>query len=62
MCLRYSFQTTDQLFLVMDFVNGGEMFTHLAKDSTFSNERSRFYAAEVVLGATPNEFSSTNEN
>jgi len=50
MCLRYSFQTSDQLYLVMDFVNGGEMFTHLAKEGTFSNERARFYAAEVVLG------------
>eukprot|EP01117_Protostelium_nocturnum_P020434 TRINITY_DN918_c0_g2_i1.p1 TRINITY_DN918_c0_g2~~TRINITY_DN918_c0_g2_i1.p1 ORF type:complete len:455 (-),score=106.78 TRINITY_DN918_c0_g2_i1:124-1488(-) len=47
--LVYSFQTTDKLYLVMDFVNGGEMFFHLQKDKRFSEERSRFYAAEILL-------------
>jgi serine/threonine protein kinase len=50
MNLRYSFQTPDQLYLVMDFVNGGEMFQHLQVEGTFNNERAKFYAAEIVLG------------
>eukprot|EP01122_Echinamoeba_exundans_P001320 TRINITY_DN11399_c0_g1_i1.p1 TRINITY_DN11399_c0_g1~~TRINITY_DN11399_c0_g1_i1.p1 ORF type:complete len:456 (-),score=140.36 TRINITY_DN11399_c0_g1_i1:140-1507(-) len=50
MCLRFSFQTVDQLYLVMDFVNGGEMFQHLQNDGTFPNDRSRFYSAEIILG------------
>lgn len=50
MCLHYSFQTPDKLYLVMDFVNGGEMFYHLQQVHTFDNERAKFYAAEIVLG------------
>ena len=33
----------------MDFLNGGEMFTHLRKNIKFSEKRARFYAAEMVL-------------
>ena len=33
----------------MDFVNGGELFYHLKRESRFSEERARFYAAECVL-------------
>jgi len=47
--LVFSFQTDDKLYLVMDYVNGGEMFFHLQKDKRFSEERSRFYAAEILL-------------
>ena len=50
MCLHYSFQTPDKLYLVMDFVNGGEMFYHLQQEHTFDNLRAKFYAAEIVLG------------
>jgi len=39
----------EQLYLVLDYVNGGELFTHLQKDGLFSEERSKFYAAELVL-------------
>jgi len=36
----------------MDFINGGELFYHLQlqPDRKFTNERSRFYAAEICLG------------
>jgi serine/threonine protein kinase len=50
MCLHYSFQTPDKLYLVMDFVNGGELFFHLQNEHTFDNNRAKFYAAEIVLG------------
>jgi len=50
MSLHYSFQTEDKLFLVMDFVNGGEMFYHIQKARRFDNERAKFYLAEIVLG------------
>jgi len=50
MKLHYSFQTPDKLYLVMDFINGGELFYHLQSERRFSPERSRFYAAEIVLG------------
>ncbi|EYB89361.1 hypothetical protein Y032_0233g3117 [Ancylostoma ceylanicum] len=47
--LTYSFQTTHHLCFVMEFANGGELFTHLQKSGTFSESRSRFYGAEIVL-------------
>jgi len=48
--LNYSFQTPDKLYFIMDFVNGGELFFHLQKDKKFTEERSRFYCAEIVMG------------
>jgi len=46
--LRYSFQTADKLYFVLDYVNGGELFFHLQKEKRFSEPRARFYAAEIV--------------
>jgi len=48
--LHFTFQTTDKLYFIMDFVNGGELFFHLQNDRKFDNERVRFYCAEIVLG------------
>lgn len=50
MKLHYSFQTPDKLYLVMDFINGGELFFHLQSERKFAPDRARFYAAEIVLG------------
>lgn len=50
MCLHHSFQTSDKLYLVMDYVNGGELFYHLQQEHTFDNQRAKFYAAQIVLG------------
>jgi serine/threonine protein kinase len=33
----------------MDFINGGELFFHLRREQRFSEDRARFYAAEVIL-------------
>ncbi|RWS24576.1 RAC serine/threonine-protein kinase-like protein [Leptotrombidium deliense] len=47
--LKYSFQTSDRLCFVMDYVNGGELFFHLSRERIFSEERTRFYGAEILL-------------
>ena len=47
--LHYAFQTPDKLYFVMDFLNGGEMFTHLRKNIRFAEKRAKFYWAELVL-------------
>lgn len=47
--LRYSFQTENKLYMVLDFVRGGELFYHLRKAGRFSEERARFYISEVIL-------------
>jgi serine/threonine protein kinase len=46
--LHYAFQTETKLYLVMDFVNGGELFTHLNKEKRFKENKARLYAAEMV--------------
>ncbi|KAI6227575.1 Serine/threonine-protein kinase sgk-1 [Aphelenchoides fujianensis] len=45
--LHYSFQTKEKLYFVLDFLNGGELFHHLQKERSFSENRARFYAAEI---------------
>ncbi|CAI4223049.1 unnamed protein product [Auanema sp. JU1783] len=47
--LIYSFQTPFHFCFVMEFANGGELFTHLQKNKTFSESRTRFYGGEIVL-------------
>ncbi|KAG1664814.1 Serine/threonine-protein kinase Sgk3 [Nymphon striatum] len=46
--LHYSFQTSDKLYFVLDYVNGGELFFHLQRERYFPEHRSRFYAAEMA--------------
>jgi len=47
--LRYAFQSDEKLYLVTDYYNGGSLFYHLRKSRGFSEERARFYGAELVL-------------
>ncbi|KIY52197.1 AGC/Akt protein kinase [Fistulina hepatica ATCC 64428] len=46
--LKFSFQTPDKLYLVMSFINGGELFYHLQREGKFDQNRSRYYAAELL--------------
>lgn len=48
--LKYSFQTHDRLCFVMEYVNGGELFFHLSRERVFSEDRTRFYGAEITMG------------
>ncbi|GAM27769.1 hypothetical protein SAMD00019534_109450, partial [Acytostelium subglobosum LB1] len=47
--LHYAFQDEKRLYLVMDFVNGGQLFYHLLRESMFSEDQMKFYAAELIL-------------
>ncbi|CAM9590809.1 unnamed protein product [Choristocarpus tenellus] len=47
--LQCAFQTDVKLFLVMEYLPGGELFFHLSKKGLFLEEYARFYAAEMVL-------------
>ncbi len=46
--LKYSFQSAEKLYLVLAFVNGGELFFHLQQEGRFAEERARLYAAELL--------------
>jgi serum/glucocorticoid-regulated kinase 3 len=46
--LHYSFQTSARLYLVLDYINGGELFFHLQRERVFSEDKGRFYAAEIA--------------
>jgi len=47
--LRFALQNTDSLFLVMDFLAGGDLVTHLQRQGILTEDAARVYAAEMVL-------------
>ena len=47
--LKYSFQDDKYLYLVMDFLPGGDLMTLLMRKDVLSEEESRFYIAETIL-------------
>ncbi|KAI8384442.1 AGC/NDR protein kinase [Radiomyces spectabilis] len=47
--LYFSFQDTQYLYLIMEFLPGGDLMTMLIKYDTFSEPVTRFYIAECVL-------------
>lgn len=48
--LYCSFQDKKNLYLVMEYLSGGELFFHLSQQGVFSELRTRFYLAEIILG------------
>ncbi|KNC84839.1 AGC/PKA protein kinase [Sphaeroforma arctica JP610] len=44
------FQDSKNLYFALEFINGGEMFTHIHRNRYFSYEVAKHFAAEVVLG------------
>jgi serine/threonine protein kinase len=47
--LFYAFQDHERLYLILEYAQGGELFTHLAMERMFSEEVASFYMAEMVL-------------
>jgi serine/threonine protein kinase SCH9 len=47
--LKFSFQTHSHLYLVTNFMNGGDLSWHLQNEDRFSEERAKFYIAEIIL-------------
>lgn len=47
--MEFYFKDNVYLFLVMPFINGGEMFTHLRQQRRFDETLTKFYAAQVIL-------------
>lgn len=48
--LEYAFQDDDYLYLVMEYLAGGNMLSLLLKHECFDEETTRFYIAETIQG------------
>jgi serine/threonine protein kinase len=48
--MHCSFQTKEKLFIIMDFLAGGELFLKLGKEGIFLEKDAAFYLAEMILG------------
>jgi len=47
--LLTTFQDARRLFMLLEYVNGGELFSHLRKEGRLPNDSARFYSGEIVL-------------
>jgi p70 ribosomal S6 kinase len=47
--MHCSFQTKEKLFIIMDFLAGGELFLRLGREGIFLEKTAEFYLAEIIL-------------
>lgn len=47
--LEYCFQDSDNIYLVMEFLSGGDLMTRLLKEEVLSEDEARFYIAELII-------------
>lgn len=48
--LNYSFQTKDDVYLILDLMTGGDLSWHLAQKGTFTLKETLYYSSRIVLG------------
>ena len=49
-CLRYSFTSTDELYLILDLMMGGDLRYHLDTRIRFKEAEARYFTARTILG------------
>ena len=49
MNIKYSFQDQIQLYIVTEFMQGGDMYFHLHEKGKFEIEKAKFYIIEIIL-------------
>ncbi|CAK7272301.1 hypothetical protein SEPCBS57363_005062 [Sporothrix epigloea] len=47
--LYYAFQDREKLYLILEYGQGGELFTHLSSERMFTEATAAFYMAEMAL-------------
>eukprot|EP00042_Codosiga_hollandica_P056609 m.819290 g.819290 ORF g.819290 m.819290 type:complete len:536 (-) comp59389_c0_seq7:175-1782(-) len=47
--LLYAMQTNGKLYLIMEYLAGGELFTYIQRERMFLEDTALFYLAEIVL-------------
>lgn len=46
--LIYAFQTGGKLYLILEYLSGGELFMHLEREGIFMEDTASFYISEIV--------------
>lgn len=46
--LMYAFQTDGKLYLILEYLSGGELFMHLEREGIFLEETACFYLCEII--------------
>jgi len=49
-CLKYSFTTDSDLFLILDLMTGGDLGFHLGNRGRFTSAEAKYFAARTLLG------------
>jgi protein-serine/threonine kinase len=47
--IKFAFQDKENLYIITEFMQGGELFFHLHKEKRFDNEKAKFYIVEIIL-------------
>ncbi|XP_069704550.1 ribosomal protein S6 kinase beta-1 [Periplaneta americana] len=47
--LIYAFQTGGKLYLILEYLSGGELFMHLEREGIFLEDTACFYLSEIIL-------------
>lgn len=47
--LVYAFQTGGKLYLILEYLSGGELFMHLEREGIFLEDTTLFYLSEIIL-------------
>jgi len=47
--MHYSFQTPDNLYMILDYCPGSDLAYHLNKKQIFDEEEAKFFIAEIIL-------------
>ena len=47
--LFYAFQNKEKLYMITEYMPGGEMFYHLHKEQYFKESKAKFYICEIIL-------------
>uniref|UniRef100_A0A2P2HX76 non-specific serine/threonine protein kinase n=1 Tax=Hirondellea gigas TaxID=1518452 RepID=A0A2P2HX76_9CRUS len=47
--LVYAFQTHEKLYLILEYLQGGELFMHLEREGIFLEDTACFYLAEIIV-------------
>ena len=48
-CLRYSFTTPTDIYLILDIMTGGDLGFHLQRNGQFTTKEARYYAARILV-------------